>query len=286
MSGYLHKLGCTFVLQEEQTWDISRDNIVCHHDDSIGGNEKYSWVIKATYSCTEELAVAAKSLNMYACINNENLTRYLEAVHCSKVDHKNILRILGAYVDGTVVRIIMDVMPTSLRKHLDENGALEDMQLKCIACGIVDGLQYLHSDKTSLGLAHGGLSSNNVLLDASDLDERKWVVKLSDYYLSTLTADGSVSHQKGYAAPEMLTSSVMAIPTPKADIYSFGVILVEMNTDLLLPTPTETTDSNDILQEVMRNWEALYHLVMKCVCTEDKRFTNIDSVRDEMNNLK
>lgn len=129
------------MLQEKQTWDISRDNIVCYHNDSIGGNEKYSWDIKATYSCTEELAVAAKSLNMYACINNENLTRYLEAVHCSKVDHKNVLRILGAYVDGTVVRIIMDVMPTSLRKHLDENGALEDMQLKCIACGIVDGLQ-------------------------------------------------------------------------------------------------------------------------------------------------
>ena len=85
----------------------------------------------------------------------------------------------------------------------------------------------------------------------------------------------------------MLPCSAMAIPTPKADIYSFGVILVEMNTDLLLPTQTETTDSNDILQEVKRNWEALYHLVMKCVCTEDKRFENIDSVRNEMdNNLK
>ena len=33
----------------------------------------------------------------------------------------------------------------------------------------------------TLGLAHGGLSSNNVLLDASSIDEREWIVKLSDY---------------------------------------------------------------------------------------------------------
>ena len=42
-----------------------------------------------------------------------------------------ILWILGAHVDGTVFRIIMELMPTSLRNYLNENGALEDMQLKC-----------------------------------------------------------------------------------------------------------------------------------------------------------
>jgi len=276
-----HTLGCNFLLQEEQTWDISSENIVCHHDDSIGGNEKYSWVTKATYSCEENLAVAAKSLNRHAGISNDNLTRYLEAVHCSKVDHENILRILGAYVDGTVFRIIMELMPTSLRKYLDENGAFENIPLKCIANGIAEGLQYLHSDQPALGLAHGGLSSNNVLLDASSIDEREWRVKLSDYCLPTLTAEGSVSHKKGYSAPEIVTSS-MGIPTPKADIYSFGVVLVEMNTDQLLPPVI--SEPNEILQEVKQNWEALYQLVSKCVCTDDKRLTTIACVRKEMDN--
>ena len=136
--------------------DISSESIVYHHDDSIGGNEKYSWVIKATYSSMEKLAVAAKSLNKHAGISNDNLTRYLEAVHCSKLDHENILRILGAYVDGTVFRIIMKLMPTSLRNYLDENGALENMPLKCIANGIAEGLQYLHSDQPHLSVTAPG----------------------------------------------------------------------------------------------------------------------------------
>ena len=74
----------------------------------------------------------------------------------------------------------------------------------------------------------------------------------------------------------------MGIPTPKADIYSFGVVLVEMNTDQLLPPLIY--EPNEILQEVKQNWEPLYQLVSKCVCTDDKRLTTIACVRKEMDN--
>ena len=51
---------------------------VYNHNEHIVGNEKYSWV----YLCEEDLAVAAKSLNMYAGISNDNLT-------CYHVDHSS-----------------------------------------------------------------------------------------------------------------------------------------------------------------------------------------------------
>ena len=40
-------------------------NTVCHHNGSIKGNEKYSWVIKATYSCNGELAIATKHCYLF-----------------------------------------------------------------------------------------------------------------------------------------------------------------------------------------------------------------------------
>ena len=52
-----------------------------------------------------------------------------------------------------------------------------------------------------LRLAHGGLSSNTVLLDTSSIDEREWIVKLSDYSYGrrfSVTQEGGFSSRNGH----------------------------------------------------------------------------------------
>jgi len=186
---------------------------------------------------------------------------------------------MGAYIAESSWRIVMELMPTSLWNYLHENGALENAPLKIVAEGMASGLQYLHSDQQALGFAHGGLSSNNVLLDVNSPDEHDWSVKLSDYYLTTLCPDGSVSHAKGYAAPELVPRMR---PKTQADIYSFGVILVEMNIDPVLPI----SNWDETLDEVECNWKPLSDLVKKCICDADIRLPNIGCVCKELENLK
>lgn len=268
------------MLQKQESWDIPHSDIFfCSHDqnDSLGTNNVYSCVVKAVY---KQKDVAAKILNLHAGITNKTLTDYLDAVHCSKIGHhKNIVQIMGAYIAESSWRIVMELMPTSLWNYLHENGALENAPLKIVAEGMASGLQYLHSDQQALGFAHGGLSSNNVLLDVNSLDEREWSVKLSDYYLTTLCPDGSVSHAKGYAAPELAAGKMRS--KTQADIYSFGVILVEMNIDPELPI----SNWDETYDEVERNWKPLSDLVKKCIC-EDIRLPNIGCVCKELENLK
>lgn len=266
-------------MQKQESWDIPHSDIVfCSHDqnDSLGTNNVYSCVVKAVY---KQKDVAAKILNQHA-VTNETLTDYLDVVHCSKIGHhKNIVQIMGAYIAEGSWRIVMELMPTSLWNYLRENGALENAPLKIVAEGMAGGLQYLHSDQQALGFAHGGLSSKNVLLDVNSPDEREWSVKLSDYYLTTLCPDGSVSHAKGYAAPELVTGKMR--PT-QADIYSFGVILVEMNTDRALPI----SNLKEAFEEVEHNWKPLSDLVKKCICDADIRLPSIGCVCKELENLK
>ena len=104
-------------------------------------------------------------------------------------------------------------------------------------------------------------------------------MKLSDYYLTTLFPDGSVSHAKGYAAPELAAGKMR--PKTQADIYSFGVILVEMNTDRALPI----SNLKEAFEEVEHNWKPLSDLVKKCICDADIRLPSIGCVCKELENL-
>lgn len=93
-----------------------------------------------------------------------------------------------------------------------------------IAKGIARGLLYLHHN---LNIIHGNLTSSNVLLDEHTN------AKISDFGISrlmTAAANSSViaaAGALGYRAPEL---SKLKKATTKTDVYSFGVILLELLT--------------------------------------------------------
>ncbi|POM72321.1 TKL protein kinase [Phytophthora palmivora] len=165
---------------------------------------------------------------------------------CSTLDHPKIVHFIGVTWSSMLdINMVMEYMPrgdlsTMLQKQLqretrDEyardgyswfHSVGEGENLKCkslIALDIAEALVYLHSFESPI--IHRDLKPKNVLLSDT------WEAKLTDFGISreldedqTMTAEiGTVS----WIAPEVLRGEHYS---EKADVYSFGVILTELDT--------------------------------------------------------
>lgn len=98
------------------------------------------------------------------------------------------------------------------------------------ALDVANAMNYLHS----LGITHGDLKADNVLLKSANTDRRGFFCKVSDFglsrfmgkneYIQTFTY-GTITHMP----PELLKDGVL---TPSVDVYSFGMLLWELLADL------------------------------------------------------
>lgn len=91
-----------------------------------------------------------------------------------------------------------------------------------IAAGSARGLTFIHSSCKSLRLSHGNIKSTNILLD------KNGNVRISDFGISVFSSPAIAdARSSGYHAPE---SADGRKPSQKADVYSFGVLLLELLT--------------------------------------------------------
>lgn len=110
-----------------------------------------------------------------------------------------------------------------------------------IAKGMTRGVLYLHNN---VNIIHGNLTSSNVLLDENTN------TKIGDYGLSrlmTTAANANVvatAGALGYRAPEL---SKLKKATSKSDVYSLGVIILELLTG---KSPGEAINGADLPQWV------------------------------------
>ena len=142
----------------------------------------------------------------------------------ARLRHPNLVQFIGASIEGHPI-ILTELMKTSLRAEL-ENENIKQPQVKSISLDVAQALNYLHLMQPH-PIIHRDISSANVLLDP--LPDNQWKAKVSDY--------GSVNLQQQlctgnpgspvYSAPEANTP---ALQCPKMDIFSFGILLVEMLT--------------------------------------------------------
>ncbi|XP_027153104.1 cysteine-rich receptor-like protein kinase 2 isoform X2 [Coffea eugenioides] len=213
------------------------------HDSSL--NFKYSTLEKATGSFDEAnklgqggfgtvykgvlpdgREIAVKRL----FFNNKHRAAdfYNEVNIISSVEHKNLVRLLGCSCSGPESLLVYEFLPNkSLDRFIfdaNKGKALNWEKRFEIIIGTAEGLVYLH-ENTKCRIIHRDIKASNILLDS------RLRSKIADFGLArSFQEDKShistaIAGTLGYMAPEYLAHGQL---TDKADVYSFGVLLLEI----------------------------------------------------------
>lgn len=148
-----------------------------------------------------------------------------------KIHHVNVVRLVGYCADGFRRALICEFLPNdSLEKFASfdhDKHLLGWKKLLDIAMGIAKGIQYLHQG-CDQQILHFDIKPHNILLDKNlnpkitDFGQAKLCSKEQNV-VSMTTARGTL----GYIAPEVFSRNFGNV-SYKSDIYSFGMLLLEM----------------------------------------------------------
>ncbi|KAF7027370.1 hypothetical protein CFC21_039416 [Triticum aestivum] len=154
-----------------------------------------------------------------------------EAISIGRTSHINIVGLLGFCLEGAKRALVYEYMANgSLEKYIYiENSDLVIGwdKLQQIALGIARGLEYLHQG-CSTRIIHFDIKPQNILLDQdfcskiADFGLAK-LCHLKDSILSVAEARGTI----GFIAPEVFSRGFGVVST-KSDVYSYGMMLLEM----------------------------------------------------------
>lgn len=172
----------------------------------------------------------------------------------SKIQHKNLVKLLGCSIEGPESLLVYEFVPNrSLDQFLFEKNKVQILNWKQrfnIIVGTAEGLAYLHGG-SKLRIIHRDIKSSNVLLD-EDLTP-----KIADFGLvrcfgseKTHLSTG-IAGTLGYMAPEYLVRGQL---TEKADVYSYGVLVLEIVCGRR--NCAFTQDSGSVLQTVWKLYKS------------------------------
>ncbi|KAH6758253.1 hypothetical protein C2S51_018488 [Perilla frutescens var. frutescens] len=154
-----------------------------------------------------------------------------EIATIGRVHHVNVVKLVGYCAEGSKHALVLDFMSNgSLEKYLFNREKMNSLNWDTkfeIAVGVARGIEYLHHG-CNIQILHFDIKPHNILLDD------KFIPKISDFGLAkffssdkntvTMTvARGTI----GYVAPELISRSIGAV-SYKADVYSFGMLLMEI----------------------------------------------------------
>ncbi|KAG5253521.1 receptor protein kinase [Salix suchowensis] len=171
----------------------------------------------------------------------------------TKVRHRHLVSLLGFSIEGSERLLVYEYMPQgALSMHLFHwkklnLEPLSWMRRLSIALDVARGVEYLHSLARQTFI-HRDLKSSNILLGDD------FHAKVSDFGLVKLAPDREQSVATrlagtfGYLAPEY---AVMGKITTKVDVFSYGVVLMELLTGLTALDEERSEESRYWLKKLM-----------------------------------
>ncbi|KAM3406893.1 hypothetical protein ACQJBY_000754 [Aegilops geniculata] len=190
------------------------------------GQGGYGSVYKGVLPDGREIAVKRLYLNTRQWTDQF----FNEVKLVSQVQHKNLVKLLGCSVEGPESLLVYEYLcNTSLDHYLFDafkKNALDWERRSEIVLGAAEGLSYLHSG-SEVRIIHRDIKASNVMLD------ERFRPKIGDFGLArnfmedqTHLSTG-LAGTFGYMAPEYIVHGQL---TEKADIYSYGVLVLEIVT--------------------------------------------------------
>ncbi|KAL1537437.1 non-specific serine/threonine protein kinase [Salvia divinorum] len=197
------------------------------HVDNLLGRGGFGPVYKGVLANKKEIAVKRLSAE-----SGQGMQEFMnEVIVISKLQHRNLVKLLGGCVEKEEKILIYEYMPNKsldacLFGSTNPTKKLLDWNMRSsIIEGIGRGILYLHRD-SRLRIIHRDLKPSNVLLDQG------WNPKISDFGMARIFG-GNEDHVStarvvgtyGYMAPEYGMEGRFS---EKSDVYSFGVLILEI----------------------------------------------------------
>ena len=159
---------------------------------------------------------------------DENFIRRFdrEAQAASRMSHPNIVNLLdvGVEEDGTRYLVMEYVQGKTLKRFIQESGALRPEIAAQIIIRVLAALQHAHQN----GVVHRDIKPQNILID------KEGTVKVADFGIARMAnaqtvsqTDESVMGSVYYFSPEQARGAAV---DARSDIYSVGVVFYEMLT--------------------------------------------------------
>ncbi|XP_052180892.1 cysteine-rich receptor-like protein kinase 25 [Diospyros lotus] len=179
-----------------------------------------------------------------------------EIVLMAKLQHKNLVRLLGFCLHNKERLLIYELLPNaSLDRFIFD--PIKRLLLSWetrhkIIVGIARGILYFHQD-SQLNIIHHDLKAGNVLLD-SEMN-----AKISDFGMARLfVAEISKGNTKriagtlGYMPPEYAKYGQFSV---KTDVFSFGVIILEIITGMKNEDCSSPESAEHLISYAWKKWK-------------------------------
>ncbi|XP_008808085.1 G-type lectin S-receptor-like serine/threonine-protein kinase LECRK3 [Phoenix dactylifera] len=187
------------------------------------GSGAFSRVYKGYFDDGPTTCVAVKKLdNLLPDMDKEFMN---EVGSIGRTYHKNLVRLHGFCNEGNERLLVYEFMKNGSLREFLFGSVRPNWNLRVqIALGIARGLLYLH-EECSNQIIHCDIKPQNILLDDN------LVARISDFGLAKLLrtdqtrTNTAIRGTRGYVAPEWFKNIGI---TAKVDVYSFGVMLLEI----------------------------------------------------------